>query len=568
MVSVELSCGRTSLGVRVIVKVPALYLDKIKESVEDGSLEDLVLDRRRERCWTYPIERYYQVLEGLESSTEPRWNILPVPTALLNFFMYRYQQIQKKPVELPASLTDLPVYQRLYPYQKQGVRFIVENQGRGILGDDMGLGKSIQAVTLVRFYGVRTLIIAPSSVKQHWVNEFRAHGMQLENLTNQKETVSQWVIVSYSLLSRRTDPSVFEGYSMVVLDEAHYVKCRQSKRTKMITRLLSSVPKILLLTGTPITRPIDLYSIFKLLHPVLFKRFHRWPKPGQETKTQEPAKEFFYADRYCAPQQKQISRYSVCTDFNGTSRLLELNLLLSFFMIRRLKKDVLCELPAKTRQVVALDTLQPEDRAYFSRAIGDLADITNTDGKMLANARLIELVTCTARLKLEALKTYVQKACEELREGDKVLLFAHHHSVLDTIHTFLTEKGVDCITIDGRTPTKERQKKVDAFQNGETPRVALLGIQAAGTGLNLFRANRVVFLELVWNSKDILQCEDRAHRIGQTRPVTVQYLVLQGSTDDMVIRSLQTKFYISNFVTDLVSKPIVLQPSKRQKTIP
>jgi len=542
MKRVEILIGRTPLGIRLMLRTPGPLFAEVSAAVEgiaDGEVQSLAFETSPSRVWTFPFSAYPALLDLFDAEA---WDTVPIPDLLLG--LIRRKLGQPTGEDLPPGLGGLASWQSLYRYQQTGVKFILDRGGRGIIGDDMGLGKSIQALTLVQFYGVRTLIICPSSVKQHWVNEFSKQGLQLFNVQKREDPTAQFSVVSYSVISRRTSVRDNQRYKMLVLDEAHSIKSPKSKRTKLITQLAKWADHLLLLTGTPITRPLDLYPLFRILEPGVFTKFYPWTTRGRADAT-----EFYYASRYCDPTTKQISRTNTCLEFNGARNLLELNWLLSQFMIRRLKTDVLQDLPPKERRVLEVEYLSEADNRFFRKELAGLTPLTEELGKFAANARLIELITCTARLKLEVIRRYLDQLLQA-EDGDKFLLFAHHHLVLDEVSAVLEEKKVDFVRIDGRTPTKVRQDRVDRFQTQPEVRFALLGIQAAGTGLNLFSANRVVFLELIWSSKDMLQCEDRSHRIGQTRPVTVVYLVMKGSTDDVIIASLCRKFKISNLVTD------------------
>lgn len=137
-----------------------------------------------------------------------------------------------------------------------------------------------------------------------------------------------------------------------------------------------------------------------------------------------------------------------------------------------------------------------------------------------------------------------------MNDTDKVIIFCHHHMIHDAIKNTMSTYKVNFITIDGRTKTSDRQSRVSSFQNDENIKIAILGIKSAGTGLNLFRANMIVFTELLWNQKDMLQAEDRAHRIGQERTLTIKYLLLGGSTDDIIWMSLNSKVNVTSIVLD------------------
>lgn len=439
----------------------------------------------------------------------------------------------------PQRLKTMPSYQKLHPYQKKGVQFIVRRNGRGIIGDEMGLGKTFQAACVIDFYACSTVVVCPSSLKTNWKREYqKATGSDdLHVLNNGKDAFAEKTVLSYSLLNSLKKLPLPE---LLVCDESHYVKEEKSKRTKKILAMAARCKHVLLLSGTPSSLPKDLYTQLKCVAPDIFKNFYEWR--GRLKKSQ-----FYFAERYCDPQKVFIGQGDFRYVFNGCTRSEELHAVLEHFMVRRRKEDVLDELPEKTRYKVILEALSNKKQAWFADQSAELDMVRETEGKHKADVQLLKMVKETSRLKQPHVVQYVKTLCE--RSG-KFLLFAHHHEMLDAVCDALRKKGAPFINIDGRTPRKRRDALVQSFQERGEVRFAVLGIRAAGTGVNLQAANHVVFCELVWNSKDMLQAEDRAHRLGQTRAVNVQYLVLEGSTDDFVWRSINKKVLASTSVLE------------------
>ncbi|KAJ8024541.1 SWI/SNF-related matrix-associated actin-dependent regulator of chromatin subfamily A-like protein 1 [Holothuria leucospilota] len=236
--------------------------------------------------------------------------------------------------------------------------------------------------------------------------------------------------------------------------------------------------------------------------------------------------------RYCDAKQTPWG-----WDYSGSSNLTELQLLLERkIMIRRLKSDVLSQLPSKTRQKVIMD---PKSIKMKSSSFKSLAAAAR---KETANREMIlEYYAETARMKMPAVRTYV----EDLLEGDKkFLVFAHHQHMMEALCEACHSKKVQFIRIDGSTPPQQRFKFCEDFQTKDECRVAILSIMAANSGITLTAASLVVFAELFWNPGILVQAEDRAHRIGQSDAVFIHYLIARGTADDHLWPLVQRKLRI------------------------
>ncbi|MGH7248103.1 MAG: helicase-related protein, partial [Pseudomonadota bacterium] len=313
------------------------------------------------------------------------------------------------------------------------------------------------------------------------------------------------------------------------------------------------------LTGTPIpNRPIEGWPIFHYLAPAEFPSF------------------FGYARRYCAAAQ---GRYG--WDFSGSSNLGELqNKLRASIMVRRLKKDVLTELPAKRRAVIELAANGASSAIANERAAWDRKEETmlalraalelskaseNAADYAAAVAALKEAAqaafTELAKLRHDIAVAKVPYVIEHLRnvieDGSKVVVFAHHHDVIEAL---ATEFGAEATTVYGEvTSMATRQANVDRFQSDPVCKVFIGGIQAAGVGLTLTAASHVVFAELDWVPGNMTQAEDRLHRIGQREMVLVEHLVLEGSLDARMAHILVEKQTVLDQALDVesVEAPVV-----------
>jgi SWI/SNF-related matrix-associated actin-dependent regulator 1 of chromatin subfamily A len=289
-------------------------------------------------------------------------------------------------------------------------------------------------------------------------------------------------------------------------------------------------------SGTPaLSRPIELFPQINALLPGLVG----------------PYETFGY--RYCAGVKGRFGM-----EYKGAEMLVQLHLLLKkFVMIRRLKANVLPDLPPKRRcaVMVHVDGLACRDKLSQYRPLlskllagegtGEEEEGPEPKGRPgstgLSKSGWLGMFGDTGRAKIPAINEHI---LETLEIQDKFLVFAHHTCVLDGIEACLAERGVSIIRIDGATGTRERQDKVTLFQNDANVRVAVLSLTAASTGLTLTAANMVIFAELYWTPSLLLQAEDRVHRIGQSREVHITYLIANNSIDEVIWPLLVEKLQV------------------------
>uniref|UniRef100_A0A669E5N7 Zinc finger, RAN-binding domain containing 3 n=1 Tax=Oreochromis niloticus TaxID=8128 RepID=A0A669E5N7_ORENI len=431
------------------------------------------------------------------------------------------------------QLSGLPhkLLQRLMPFQREGVEF-------------MGLGKTVQAIAVA--YAFRQewplLVVVPSSLKYPWIEELERWIPELQPgdislVENKSHTMgigsSKVTVLGYGLLTTDARPLVEalsrQRFAVVVVDESHYLKSRNAARTKILVPLIQSAKRAILLTGTPaLGRPEELFMQIDALYP---KRFGTWTD---------------YAKKYCNAHYRYFGPHRQW-DCRGASNLEELHQRLSQIMIRRLKADVLSQLPPKIRQRIPFDL--PKEAAKEALAsFGEWERLMKSLGSGVATTdnpftEVMGLVTQmykqTAIAKAGAVKDYIKMMLEA--EQLKFLVFAHHLTMLQACTEAVIEAKAGYIRIDGSVPSSERIQLVHKFQSEPETRVAILSIQAAGQGLTFTAASHVVFAELYWNPGHIKQAEDRAHRIGQTSSVNVHYLIAKGTFDTVMWSMLNRK---------------------------
>lgn len=438
---------------------------------------------------------------------------------------------------------------KLLPFQRDGVRFALQHGGRILLADEMGLGKTIQAIAVVSCIRESwpVLVLAPSALRLHWASMIQ-QWMNIPSseilvvlsqcsgsnkggfkivASNTKKSIhldGVFNIVSYDIVPKLQDLLMASTFKVVIADESHFLKNAQAKRTSASLPLLQKAQYVILLSGTPaLSRPIELFKQLEALHPTVYKNVHE------------------YGNRYC--------KGGIFGVYQGASNHEELHSLIkATVMIRRLKKDVLSELPQKRRQQVFLDLGEKEMRqvnALFRELEVIKGQIKSAQSeeeakslKFAEKSLISKIYTASGEAKIPAVLDYLGTMVEA---NCKFLIFAHHQSMIESIHEYLLKKKVGCIRIDGSTPSALRQALVTDFQEKETIKAAVLSIRAGGIGLTLTAASTVIFAELSWTPGDLIQAEDRAHRIGQVSSVNVCYLLANDTVDDIIWDVVQSK---------------------------
>ena len=421
---------------------------------------------------------------------------------------------------LPSSIKNA-----LYDFQVEGVKFGIEHHCRFLLADEMGVGKTIQAISLCYLYREDwpVLIVCPGSMKYLWKGEiqtwlgFKDHRINILNSSKQKiSEEAYFYIISYDLVSHILKKLKRMNFNFVILDEAHCIKNRETIRAKNILPIAIRAKRLILMTGTPLlAKPLEGYPLLYALRPDLFPFFKQ------------------YAYRYCDPQPTPFG-----ISWSGTSNTKELHWLLSTLMVRRLKKEVLNKLPPKRRQKVEIKT----DPEIIEQIKETRIKIKGRNGTLLA-------YTLTSTAKKEGVCEYIWDVLEDSEE--KIIVFAYHHEMMDSVEDLLKEKKVDYIRIDGSTKQSKRYDYVKYFQQKKECRVAIVSIIAGSTGITLNKAHIVIFAELTWTPSIMIQAEDRAHRIGQkSNFVDIKYLYGPGTLDDFILDKLQKKLVIVSTTID------------------
>ena len=436
-----------------------------------------------------------------------------------------------------------------YEYQREGICFGLEHK-RIIIGDEPGLGKTLQSIGIVDTANAYPcLVICPSSLKINWQREFEKFtdksALVLDN--NVRTTwgclsmgVHQVAIVNYESLRKffvwdirggkqfRLKDVVFnpqiQAFKSIIIDESHRVKDPSAQQTIFTKGLSVGKDWCILLSGTPVVnRPEDLIAQLSIMN--------RLGEFGGRAK--------FIAD-YCTDPKDKTAEPAV--PLSELSRQLY-----DTCMIRREKAKVLPQLPDKTRVDLYVDISNDKE---YNLAAEDLAAYLQeytecTDWEIRRKMRMEALVKFMT-LRSLATRGKIAQAVDFIRtfldSGKKLIVFCSLHEIVDELQKIFPR----AVTVTGRDSAVNKQASVDAFQNNPNVQLIICSIKAAGVGLTLTASSSVAFIELPWTFCDCAQCEDRAHRIGQKSNVTCYYLLAKGTIDGVIYRLIQDKKNVAN----------------------
>lgn len=434
------------------------------------------------------------------------------------------------PRNLQADLRD---------YQKEGFRWLcrLAHWGAGAcLADDMGLGKTIQTIALLLSKAKEgaSLVIMPTSVLLNWKNELTRFAPSLNPIimrdsNDRAETVNNAgaqdvVLATYGLLPTEEDILTAKKWNVIVLDEAHTIKNKDTKTSKVSMQLEGNFR--LILTGTPLQNHLsEIWNLFQFATPGLLTGYTQFTR------------------EFITPIEKD--------HIKEPQRLLKR--MLQPFILRRTKNEVLNELPEKTEITLKVE-LSDAERALYDRfreeAVLNLEEGSTTAIKALAELTKLRQTACNPALVLPAkeaknipsskMETFLKLVDELIHNHHRALVFSQFTSHLALVEKELKRLKVDYQYLDGSVSPSERIKRVSEFQKGDMP-LFLISLKAGGTGLNLTAADYVIHLDPWWNPAIEDQASDRAYRIGQDKPVTVYRLIAENTIEEKIIALHQTK---------------------------
>jgi len=414
-------------------------------------------------------------------------------------------------------------------HQKIAIEKLLAND-KFILADDMGLGKTTSAVIAsLESKARKILIVCPASLKINWEREIKNYSDRKVLIVEGRKWGStfDYYIINYDIIKNyhTTDKSedsddykllVNANFDLAIVDEAHYISNSTANRTRLLNDVLETIPKVWLLTGTPMTsRPINYFNLLKIVESPLTLNWQT------------------YVRRYCKGFQFSVGNRRVWNT-SGASNLDELRERTKNVVLRRMKTDIL-DLPEKIVTPVFVELtskMYDEELEEFTRISNDKKDDETIS------------VTLNRLMKIRQLISYekIPYTCELidkcLEQGKKVIILTNFTMTLDMLHEKYKKNSV---TLDGRMSKDKRQDSVDRFQNDDKIKVFIGNIKAAGVGITLTAAEVVIMNDLSFVPADHSQGEDRAYRYGQKNSVLVYYPVFENTVEKVIYNILQKK---------------------------
>ena len=453
----------------------------------------------------------------------------------------RIDQLQKKIKQSMAQQPEIPktLKAELRDYQTDGYQWIARMTGWGAgvcLADDMGLGKTVQTIAFMLHTASQgpALVATPASVVLNWQRELQRFAPSLHvevfnTATDRNGLVEQAatgdvILTTYGLFVTEDEVLCGKQWNTVCLDEAHVIKNRQTKTSAVVMKLQAT--HRIILTGTPVQNHLgELWNLFQFANPGLLGSHEQ------------------FRQKYIVPIEQQDNK----------ERSRQLKRIVSPFMLRRTKQEVIEELPDKTEINIPIELSDDELAVYEvirRRAKQLLEDERSSSGvsvNTLAEITRLRQAACSAELveknwkgecsKLTALNDLLQEIVDG---GNAVLVFSQFTSFLAMVRQQLDKQKQPYLYLDGSVPVRQRDQLVQQFQHGQCP-VFLISLKAGGLGLNLTGANYVIHLDPWWNPAIEQQATDRAYRIGQRQNVTVYHLISQYTIEEKILRLHQTK---------------------------
>jgi SWI/SNF-related matrix-associated actin-dependent regulator 1 of chromatin subfamily A len=404
----------------------------------------------------------------------------------------------------------------LFPFQKKGVAFIEAKKGRALIADEMGLGKTVQALAWLQLHPELrpALIVVPASLKLNWDREAKdwMTDPKIVMLSGQNSDFginpeAEIVIINYDILKYWADVIREYPFKVLIADEVHYVKNNSAGRTKALKKVAKNIPHFIGLSGF-------------------------WD----------------YVRTYCNAVNNGYG-----WDFSGAANTQELhNRLVGSIMIRRKKEEVLEDLPAKTRSFIPTPMSTEEFKEYMQAEKDFIGWVRRSKGKEAAekasNAATLTSIEGLKQLAVKAKLAHILNWITNFLDSDeKLVVFATHREIIDFL---MLGFGSRAVKIDGTIHPRERQAAIDRFQTDPGVRLFVGNIQAAGVGITLTAASNVAFIELPWTPGDLVQAEDRCHRIGQKEAVNIYYLLAAGTIEERIANLLDRKRVVLDSILD------------------
>ena len=456
-------------------------------------------------------------------------------------FFEGINELPKEEVEYPKLNATLRDYQK---YGYKWLKYLTDNNLGACLADDMGLGKTLQAIALLSNLHEekkkKSMVIMPKSLIYNWENEIKKfapklkvgvyYGINRDFSSLKKVDV---ILTTYGTIRNDIENLLEHKFDLLILDESQNIKNINSQTTKAV--LLLNAKKRVALSGTPIENNLlELYSLFRFLNPEMFGSVQR------------------FTNSYILPIQK----------YSDTSTIEELKKKIYPFLLRRVKKEVLEDLPDKIEKLVYVDMNDEHRRFYEERRryyYSLLEKNTSSQGnfdKFFVLQAINELRHIVSSPELESKKiisskkeVLIENVIEAIENNHKVLVFVNYLSSIESICDSLKENKIKYLKMTGQT--KDRQNLVDKFQNDSRYKVFVMTLKTGGVGLNLVSADTIFIYDPWWNTTVENQAIDRAYRLGQDKTVFAYKMIMRNTIEEKILKLQEIK---SKLLDDLISE--------------
>ena len=456
-------------------------------------------------------------------------------------FFEGINELPKEEVEYPKLNATLRDYQK---YGYKWLKYLTDNNLGACLADDMGLGKTLQAIVLIskihKEKKKKSMVIMPKSLIYNWENEIKRFSPKLKvgvyygiNRDFSSLKKADVILTTYGTIRNDIENLLEQKFDLLVLDESQNIKNINSQTTKAV--LLLNAKKRVALSGTPIENNLlELYSLFRFLNPEMFGSVQE------------------FTNDYIVPIQK----------YSDTSTIEELRKKIYPFLLRRVKKEVLADLPDKIEKLVYVDMNDEHRRFYEERRkyyYSLLEKNTLSQGnfdKFFVLQAINELRHIVSSPELESKKiisskkeVLIENVIEAIENNHKVLVFVNYLSSIESICDSLKENKIKYLKMTGQT--KDRQNLVDKFQNDSRYKVFVMTLKTGGVGLNLVSADTIFIYDPWWNTTVENQAIDRAYRLGQDKTVFAYKMIMRNTIEEKILKLQEMK---NKLLDDLISE--------------
>lgn len=517
-----LRAGRTELAVWAR-NTPEFAIESRKDLAAIDEALDRLKQREREVAKAQQRDEAREISAALRGvSADDLWKAQKELLALKQR-AEAFETREEARVEIPETI---PGFQgRLRSYQREGVGFLVARGMNAILADEMGLGKTIMAIAAVLASDQRAMVVGPANVLYNWADEVERFSGEPALVYHQQRWMgperARFLLTTYDAL-RNLSPDHVEitHREVLILDEAHYIRNPETQRAKMVKALPQK--RRVLLTGTPLVNGIeDYYELLEQVDPV------RFTSRAEFSRTWKVDASLF--NRYGAVR-------NLAADF--------LQRATRDVLLRRRKDEVLAELPPRTITITKheMDTRESSLYRQLEHQAAETVRRSQSDVAIFA-----AIHTLRQHLALARVEPVRERVRELLDAGEAVIVYSHYLEPLRKLHAAFAKESA---MLDGSTPPKRRQELATTFGSEDGPQVLLAQMEAGGIGLNFTAARFVLFLHLGWTPAVHAQAMDRVHRIGQDRPVQVEFFVTPDTIDERMVKILLRKEADQNLVLD------------------